>query len=71
MAATAVHLAELDGVPPSEPKDPEAVKVRASELVADLVEPAKVDALEKVGEGRPAFDIANAWLRSKLAQESL
>jgi hypothetical protein len=31
------------------------------------VEPAKSTALEKLGEGRPAFDIANAWLRTKFA----
>jgi hypothetical protein len=67
LAITAMHLAELDGVEPPKPDDPEAVTLRASQLVADLVEPAKSTALEKLGEGRPAFDIANAWLRNKLA----
>lgn len=38
---------------------------RTSELVADQVEPAKSDALEKLGEGERAFGIANAWLRTK------
>jgi hypothetical protein len=66
-AVTAMHLAELDGVEPPEPDDPEAVTLRASQLVADLVEPAKSTALEKLGEGRLAFDIANAWLRTKPA----
>jgi hypothetical protein len=65
LAVTAMHPAELDGVEPG-PDDPEAVNLRSSQLVADLVEPAKSTALEKLGEGRPAFDIANAWLRAKL-----
>jgi hypothetical protein len=34
--------------------------------MADLVEPAKSTALEKLGEGRAAFNIANAWLRTKM-----
>jgi hypothetical protein len=34
--------------------------------VADLVEPAKADALEKLGEGQRALGIATAWLRAKL-----
>ena len=48
------------------PEEHDAVTLRAGELVADLVEPAKSTALEKLGEGQPAFDIANAWLRAKL-----
>jgi len=38
--------------------------------VADLVEPAKADALEKLGEGQRAHGIANAWLRTKLASRA-
>jgi hypothetical protein len=71
LAVTAMHLAELDGVEPGEPDDPETVTLRASQLVADLVEPAKSTALEKLGEGRPAFDIANAWLRTRFAPRSV
>jgi hypothetical protein len=67
LAVTAMRCAELDGVPPAQPDDPEAVTVRSSQLAADLVEPAKADALEKLGEGRPALDIAVRWLRPKLA----
>jgi hypothetical protein len=67
LAVMAMRLAELDGVEPAEPDDPEAVTLRASQLVADLVEPAKSTALEKLGEGQRAFGIANAWLRTKLA----
>jgi len=67
VAATAVRAAELDGVEPAPPEDPDALKVRAGELVADLVEPSKSEALDKGGEGRQAFGIAAGWVRSKLA----
>jgi hypothetical protein len=70
VAAWAVRAAELDGVEPGPPEDPVAFNKRAAELVADLVEPAKADALDKLGEGRRAFDIAAAWVRSKLAPAS-
>jgi hypothetical protein len=63
----AVRLAELDGVPAVSAPDPEALARRTTELVADLVEPAKSEALDKLGEGRRAFDVANAWVRTKLA----
>ena len=66
VAVAAWHAAELDGVEAAPPEEPDAVTLRAGELVADLVEPAKSTALEKLGEGQPAFDIANAWLRAKL-----
>jgi hypothetical protein len=62
----AAESADLDGVKPGEHADPDALSSRVEQLVADLVEPAKSTALEKLGEGRPAFDIANAWLRTKL-----
>jgi len=66
VAVTAVRLAELDGLPPVAPPDPEAFSGRSAELVADLVEPAKVEALDKLGEGRKAFDIAGGWVRARL-----
>jgi hypothetical protein len=66
LADVAVRLAELDGVPPAEPPDPEAASARVTELVADLVEPAKTTALEKLGEGEQAQRIAIDWLRPKL-----
>jgi len=62
----AVRLAELGGVPPAVPPDPESLSLRTRELVADLIEPARADALEKLGEGKRAFDLAQAWLRTKL-----
>jgi hypothetical protein len=57
-------------VPAALPPDPEAASRRTTELVADLVEPAKATALEKLGEGRQALDIANDWVRSKLAPKA-
>jgi hypothetical protein len=66
IADAAVGLAGFAGVPAAVPPDPEAFSRRTTELVADLTEPAKSTALEKLGEGLPAFDIANAWLRTKL-----
>ena len=66
LADVAVRLAELDGVPPSEPLDPDAASARVTGLVADLVEPAKTTALEKLGEGEQAQGIAIGWLRPKL-----
>jgi len=67
IADMAVRLAELDGVPAAVPPDPEAFSRRTAEIVADLVEPAKSAALDKLGEGQRALGIANAWLRTKLA----
>jgi hypothetical protein len=67
LADMAVPLAELDGVPAALPADPEALSRRTTELVADLVEPAKADALEKLGEGDRALGIATDWLRTKLS----
>ncbi len=67
-AAMAVRLAELDGIDLPEPSDAEAVSARAALLLADLVEPAKAIALEKLGEGEPALRIATGWLRAKLAR---
>jgi hypothetical protein len=66
LAGVAYRLAEIDGVPPAEPPDPDAASARVTELVADLVEPAKTTALEKLGEGEQAQRIAIGWLRPKL-----
>ncbi|MGA2513902.1 MAG: hypothetical protein ABSG37_09830 [Candidatus Limnocylindrales bacterium] len=70
IAVSAVRAAELDGVEPAPPEDPDALKARAGQLVADLVEPAKSEALDKCGEGRQALDIAAGWVRNKLAVTS-
>jgi len=66
LADLACRLAELDGVPPAELADPDAVAARPAELVADLVEPAKATALEKLGEGSQSLAVAIGWLRPKL-----
>jgi hypothetical protein len=66
LAGVAYRLAELDGVSPAEPTDPDAASAHVTELVADLVEPAKTTALEKLGEGEQAQRIAIGWLRPKL-----
>ena len=70
LADVAVRLAALDGVPPAVPSDPAADSARVTEIVADLVEPAKTTALEKLGEGEQAQRIAIGWLRSKLAPDA-
>lgn len=67
----AARLAEVDGVPPALPPDPDALSRRTAELVADLVEPSRSTALEKLGEGQRALDIANAWVRTKLAPKAV
>jgi hypothetical protein len=67
IAASAWRAAELDGVEAAEPEDPDDITRRAGELVADLVEPAKSEALDKCGEGRQALDIAAGWVRAKIA----
>ena len=66
VAVTAVRLAELDGLPPAAPADAEALSGRTMELVADLVEPAKSETLDKIGEGQQALEIATAWLRARV-----
>jgi hypothetical protein len=69
IAAMTVRLAEIDGVPPSVPTDPEALASRTTELVADLVEPARSEALDKLGEGARALGIAAGWVRGKLGHQ--
>jgi hypothetical protein len=66
LAEITVQLAELEGLPPLPPGDPEVFEARVIELVADHVEPARVKALDEVGEGRRAVSIAMAWLEPKL-----
>jgi hypothetical protein len=65
LADMAADSAEFDGLEQAEPDDADGLESRIAQLIADLVEPAKSTALDKLGEGRPAFDIANAWLRAK------
>lgn len=66
------RLAELDGLPAAEPPDTDTFAALVSRLTADLVEPAKVVALEQLGEGTRALTIAAGWVRASLsAQDSL
>lgn len=65
--AMAVRLAELDGVSLTV-AGRDDVELRVEGSLADLVEPAKVMALDKLGEGEPALRLARAWLRPKLGQ---
>jgi hypothetical protein len=65
LAVMADRLAELDGAARPELDIQDAVEARVPALLADLVEPAKVTALEKLGEGDRAFRIATSWLRSR------
>jgi len=67
----AVRLAEFDGVPPAVPPDPEVFSRRTKELVADLIESAKSNALDKLGESERALGIAGAWVRTKLAPKAV
>jgi hypothetical protein len=71
VALTAYRAAELDGVEPVPPEDPDARSRRATEVVADLVEPAKAETLDKCGEGKQALDIAAGWVRTKLAPRAV
>ncbi len=66
LAVMTGRIAELDGLPPAVWTKPEAVSARAVVLAADLVEPARATALEKLDEGHQAHRIATDWLRSRL-----
>jgi hypothetical protein len=70
LAVMADRLAELDGAPLAPPWGPDSVSSRAAALVADLIEPARSTALDKLDEGRQALTIATAWLRSKAPEAS-
>jgi hypothetical protein len=66
LGGLAERLAELDGLDPSPPEDPNAVAARVEQLVDYLVVPATVKALDEMGEGRRAASIAMHWLEPKL-----
>ena len=66
LAVMAERLSELDGVDPSPPDEPAAFEARVEQLVADHVEPARVKALDELGEGRRAMSITMRWLEPKL-----
>ena len=66
LAEGAARLAELDGADPRNAAEPDAVSGRSAVLVADFVDPAKVTALEKLGDTGRAFGIATRWVRSSM-----
>jgi hypothetical protein len=66
LAEITVRLEKFEGLPPLPADDPGVFEARVSELVADHVEPARVKALDEMGEGRRAVSIAMAWLEPKL-----
>ncbi|HEY5472375.1 MAG TPA: hypothetical protein VIK32_04195, partial [Candidatus Limnocylindrales bacterium] len=66
IADAVVRLVELDALPAAAAGDSEAMPRRTTELVADLVEPAKAAALEKLDEGQRALGIAAGWVRAKM-----
>jgi hypothetical protein len=39
--------------------------------VDDLVEPAKAEVLQKLGEGERALSIANAWVRTQMQSRAV
>jgi hypothetical protein len=67
IADMAGRFAELAGGPVAVSQGPEELTRRTIELVADLVEPAKAEALDMLSEGQRAFGIAAAWVRGKFA----
>jgi hypothetical protein len=66
LAVMAERLAELDGLEPSPPDDPDAFAARVEQLVADHVEPARVKAFDEMGDGQRAMSVAMRWLGPKL-----
>ena len=66
IATSTAYLAELDGLGPPPPDDPEAFEARVGRLVADHVEPALVKAHDEMGDGRRAVSVAMRWLAPTL-----
>jgi hypothetical protein len=66
LAEIIVRLAEFEGLPRLPGDDPGVFEARVGELTADHVEPARVKALDEIGEGRRAVSVAMAWLEPKL-----
>ena len=62
LAVMVDRLAELEGLSPAEVDLPDVIEARTAAIPADLVEPAKVTPLEKLGEGERAIRIATAWV---------
>jgi len=64
----AVAAADRDGVAHPTPADSADLATRMARHEADLVEPARVLALEQIGEGHRAFRMAMSWVRGRLVE---
>ena len=71
LGAMAIGLTDKVGVAPPTPPEPEVTASRVERLVAHLVEPARADALEDLGQGRRAFGIAASWVRCRLVDREV
>lgn len=71
LGAMAIGLTDKVGVAPPTPPEPEVTASRVERLVADLVEPARADALEDLGQGRRAFGTAASWVRCRLVDREV
>ncbi len=71
MAVRALRLAELDGVPAlDEAHLGEASDEQVGRCVDDLVEAARIKALDELGDGRAAVSRAIRWLGPRLRAEA-
>jgi hypothetical protein len=66
LAKITVRLAELEGLAPMPADDPDTFEARVAELMADHVEPARIKALDELGEGLRAVSVAMRWLEPRL-----
>jgi hypothetical protein len=66
LGALAIGLTDKEGIPPPVPPEADISSARVERLIADLVEPARAEAIEDLGQGRRAFGIAASWVRGKL-----
>ena len=71
MAVRALRLAELDGVPAlDEARYGVTDEERVATCVDDLVEAARIKALDELGDGRAAVTRAIRWLSPRLGAEA-
>lgn len=70
LGALAIGLTDKEDVAPPDPPDPEVAAARVDQLVADLVEPARAEALEDLGQRPRAFGIATSWVRGRMASSA-
>jgi hypothetical protein len=71
LAAIAMGLAEHDGAPDPAAPAPAAVDARVKGLRDDLVEWARLQTHDQLGDGRRALAVAVRWLRPKLLGDDL